>query len=374
MKGWKKVDVSLPDPGSEVNHYDEAPKRKGLKVKDLEAKPGETMGMFFGLEVLDGSMYEVRNNALIFKDKETKKDEATKEVKETKNEIEPVSNNKKKKQRSKQAKLNEGESDGNADALTRPAHLEATENNDEKPTKKRRKEGKTQEKAQDEEKKLVVGEQSSDAPVNKKLRAKEKKRRKRQEKKMKRKAASSQQSSSETATSEASSQQANNETATSEEVDAISRIQASWMIATGGVTIKDTICKSLLEQGFERPTPIQAATLPASVLGRRNIVGAAPTGSGKTLAYALPILQHILEKPNESRALQALILAPTRELALQVAQECEKLMPKSTGTIVGGLAIHKQSRVLEKQKPPIVIGTPGRLWELVSQSSCVCIC
>jgi ATP-dependent RNA helicase DDX24/MAK5 len=151
----------------------------------------------------------------------------------------------------------------------------------------------------------------------------------------------------------------------------ITALQTSWMIATGGVTLKEGVCEGLIKQDFQGPTPIQAATLPAAILGRRNIVGAAPTGSGKTLAYVLPILQHILEltvddEERQQRPLQALILAPTRELALQVAHECEKLMPRITGTIVGGLAPHKQVRILEKRKPPIVIGTPGRLWQLVS--------
>ena len=140
------------------------------------------------------------------------------------------------------------------------------------------------------------------------------------------------------------------------------------MAATGGVSLHVNIAQGLSRLGFDRPTPIQAETLPASIMGRRNIVGAAPTGSGKTLAYLFPILQHLLDDPstNESSSLQALILAPTRELALQVSSECEKFHPKSTGTLVGGLAHQKQVRILQQRKPPILIVTPGRLWELVS--------
>ena len=156
-------------------------------------------------------------------------------------------------------------------------------------------------------------------------------------------------------------------------------MQQSWLIATGGVSLHYTLCKGLIRQNFYSPMPIQAATLPASVLGRRNIVGAAPTGSGKTLSFLIPVLQNLMEQQDERAAtglddaaaadshgpLQALILTPTRELALQIHQECDKLVPRQIGTIVGGLALAKQARVLNKHRPPIVVATPGRLWELV---------
>ena len=128
--------------------------------------------------------------------------------------------------------------------------------------------------------------------------------------------------------------------------------------------------------------PIQASTLAASILGKRDIVGAAPTGSGKTLSYALPILQWLYtdreerEEKLEQYPLVALILCPTRELAMQVSNEFTKLIHESEvtgsgpkiqcGTIVGGLAEQKQKRVLDFKRPPILVGTPGRLWELVS--------
>ena len=126
------------------------------------------------------------------------------------------------------------------------------------------------------------------------------------------------------------------------------------------------------------PTPIQSATLPASILGRRDIVGAAPTGSGKTLSFGLPILQYLLEtctcatdgrrRGVQQLPLQALILTPTRELALQVTCELQKVSLNTIkiGTIVGGFAEVKQRRTLEKVKPSILVATPGRLWELVS--------
>lgn len=91
---------------------------------------------------------------------------------------------------------------------------------------------------------------------------------------------------------------------------------------------------SLLGASFVRPSPIQAATLPAALAGR-DVVGVAQTGSGKTLAYGLPIIDYILRQPSlalaagggktpAKRQLQALILAPTRELALQVSQHLTK--------------------------------------------------
>jgi ATP-dependent RNA helicase DDX24/MAK5 len=161
--------------------------------------------------------------------------------------------------------------------------------------------------------------------------------------------------------------------------DAISRMQLAWLSSTAGVELHPVLCRGLVSLGFWTPTPIQAATLPASILGQRNIVGAAPTGSGKTFSYLLPILQELLHsyyRPSErdnrleqpadlsERTLRALILSPTRELAMQIQQACESLVPRAAVVIVGGLAVAKQTRLLDR-KPPIAIGTPGRLWDLV---------
>jgi superfamily II DNA/RNA helicase len=93
--------------------------------------------------------------------------------------------------------------------------------------------------------------------------------------------------------------------------------------------------------------------------------------AGKTLAFLLPVLQYLLERRDDEtmsndRTLQALILAPTRELAMQIHRECSDLVPGQIGTIVGGLAMSKQQRVLQKNRPPIIVGTVGRIWELVS--------
>ena len=99
----------------------------------------------------------------------------------------------------------------------------------------------------------------------------------------------------------------------------LAKIQLSWSRSSGGAHLHNRLLESLHRLGFTAPTPIQAATLSASTMGRRNLVGAAPTGSGKTLAFLLPILNNILQKQDEKtddetpeNILQALIVTPTR--------------------------------------------------------------
>lgn len=141
--------------------------------------------------------------------------------------------------------------------------------------------------------------------------------------------------------------------------------------------IQESLLKALAEAQYDTPTPIQNLTLGASILGKKDVVGAAETGSGKTLAFAIPILQGILEdreradsessEDEEKDFLQALILTPTRELALQIKRHID-IVSKYTGVkvvvIVGGLAEQKQERLLST-KPEVVIATVGRLWEMV---------
>jgi len=143
--------------------------------------------------------------------------------------------------------------------------------------------------------------------------------------------------------------------------------------------VPQPLLKALEENNFNEPTPIQRLTLPASIFGRKDIVGAAETGSGKTLAFGIPIINGILEgrereenndeddEEDKHNDLKALILTPTRELAVQIKNHLDKV-GKYTNirvvVIVGGLAPQKQERLLAS-KPEIVIATPGRLWELV---------
>uniref|UniRef100_A0AAG5DL71 ATP-dependent RNA helicase n=1 Tax=Anopheles atroparvus TaxID=41427 RepID=A0AAG5DL71_ANOAO len=178
--------------------------------------------------------------------------------------------------------------------------------------------------------------------------------------------------------------------------------------------VSEPIVKALAEKAFKVPTEIQSKSLPVAIFGRRDLLGAAETGSGKTLAFGIPMLEGImkLKKLNEpisvaderssdheltpppeefdlpddvgrvfaeengklkksyadpNKPLYALVLTPTRELAVQVNDHL-KAVAKYTGiniaTVFGGLAVVKQERLLRKC-PEIVIATPGRLWELI---------
>ncbi|KAL4643708.1 hypothetical protein ACB092_02G111400 [Castanea dentata] len=145
------------------------------------------------------------------------------------------------------------------------------------------------------------------------------------------------------------------------------------------------LLKSIYRLGFKEPTPIQKACIPAGAHQGKDVIGAAETGSGKTLAFGLPILQRLLEEQEKTARmfeqngeeaeriapkgfLRALIITPTRELALQVT---DHLKAAANGIdvrvvpIVGGMSTEKQERLLKK-RPEIVVGTPGRLWELMS--------
>lgn len=123
--------------------------------------------------------------------------------------------------------------------------------------------------------------------------------------------------------------------------------------------INEGIKKAISEMGFEEPSPIQAQAIPA-VLAGQDIIGQAQTGTGKTAAFSIPILEKI--DPND-RSLQAVVLCPTRELAIQVSTEIRKLAKYSHGIkalpIYGGQAIDRQIKSL-KSGVQIVIGTPGR--------------
>ncbi|GAB1319383.1 ribosomal RNA processing protein [Madurella fahalii] len=123
--------------------------------------------------------------------------------------------------------------------------------------------------------------------------------------------------------------------------------------------IVDSLCDACDRLGYKRPTPIQEQAIPLA-LQDRDIIGIAETGSGKTAAFALPILQALLDKP---QALFALVLAPTRELAAQIAQAFEalgSLISLRCALILGGLDMVQQAIALGK-KPHVVVATPGRL-------------
>ena len=136
------------------------------------------------------------------------------------------------------------------------------------------------------------------------------------------------------------------------------------------------LMKPLLEavsaNGYEKPTPIQEATIPL-VLSGKDVLGCAQTGTGKTAAFALPILQSLMKQADTAskgkRPIRALVVTPTRELAIQIAQSFDTYgagLPLKNCVIFGGV---KQTRQVEQLKSgvDILIATPGRLNDLVGQ-------
>ena len=134
------------------------------------------------------------------------------------------------------------------------------------------------------------------------------------------------------------------------------------------------LCEVLAREGIERPFPIQTATLPDSLAGR-DVLGRGKTGSGKTLAFALPVLARLSSsgKERRPRAPRALILAPTRELALQIQAALEPLaraLSLTTMSIFGGVNQNPQVNKL-RQGVDIVVACPGRLEDLLQQRALV---
>ncbi len=140
---------------------------------------------------------------------------------------------------------------------------------------------------------------------------------------------------------------------------------------------RDTL-SALSKLGFANPTPIQTAAIP-EILAGHDVVGKASTGSGKTLAFGIPILESWIvtygelaeDEEKDARPPTALILSPTRELAHQLTEHITNLckgLPNApyVAAVTGGLSVQKQQRQLAKAD--IIIGTPGRLWEVMSGS------
>ena len=126
--------------------------------------------------------------------------------------------------------------------------------------------------------------------------------------------------------------------------------------------LQAAVLRAVAEMGFEEMTPIQAAAIPV-VLEGKDMIGQAQTGTGKTAAFGIPLLQRVDPK---DKSLQALVLCPTRELAIQVAEEIRKLAKFMHGVkalpIYGGQDINKQIRSL-KGGVQVIIGTPGRVMD-----------
>ncbi|MBZ4417242.1 DEAD/DEAH box helicase [Myxococcus sp. RHSTA-1-4] len=125
--------------------------------------------------------------------------------------------------------------------------------------------------------------------------------------------------------------------------------------------LKPALVEALTTLGYEEPTPIQAAALPPLLAGK-DLLGIAATGTGKTAAFALPLLHHLTPGESRPNATSALVLVPTRELAMQVSEAIHRYGQKmgvSVLPIYGGQVIGQQLRVL-KRGVDVVVATPGR--------------
>ena len=125
------------------------------------------------------------------------------------------------------------------------------------------------------------------------------------------------------------------------------------------LALAEELQQRLASQEFNTPTPIQAAAIPPA-LAQQDILGSAQTGTGKTLAFTVPLINHLINNPKS----KALVITPTRELALQVIKTVQLLLPKDlmhkSALIIGGDSMFKQLQKLKK-RPRVIVGTPGRI-------------
>jgi ATP-dependent RNA helicase RhlE len=124
-------------------------------------------------------------------------------------------------------------------------------------------------------------------------------------------------------------------------------------------------CESL---GYEQPTPIQRRAIPVVLTGR-DLIGCAETGTGKTAAFLLPIIQRMIETPRPG--VRALVVAPTRELAAQIESSYADLNTEKRNrcvNLIGGASISRQTSAL-RQRPAVVVATPGRLLDMVERGA-----
>lgn len=128
------------------------------------------------------------------------------------------------------------------------------------------------------------------------------------------------------------------------------------------LSLSEEMLRAVEEMGYTEPTPIQAQSIPHLIEGR-DLLGQAQTGTGKTSAFGIPLIEHT---DTENRAIQHLILAPTRELAMQIAEELDELARYKKGVrtlaIYGGQSMERQLAALRRH-PQIIVGTPGRVMD-----------
>lgn len=140
------------------------------------------------------------------------------------------------------------------------------------------------------------------------------------------------------------------------------------LLSFDSLSLSPEVKRAIGEMGFEKASPIQSQAIPILLQGL-DIIGQAQTGTGKTAAFAIPIIDMV---QMNRREIQALVLCPTRELALQVAGEFRKLGKYKhqllVAPIFGGQSIDRQMQLL-RRRPQIVIGTPGRVLDLISRGA-----
>lgn len=130
----------------------------------------------------------------------------------------------------------------------------------------------------------------------------------------------------------------------------------------------DPIAKAIQEQGYTTPTPIQEKSIP-EILNGRDFLGCAQTGTGKTAAFAIPILQNLSKNKVQNKNIKALILTPTRELAIQIEENIKaygKYLPLKELVIFGGVKQGSQETAL-RRGVDILVATPGRLLDFIAQ-------
>ena len=137
--------------------------------------------------------------------------------------------------------------------------------------------------------------------------------------------------------------------------------------------LRAELLRAVVEKGYATPTPIQTQAIPL-ILDGRDLMGCAQTGTGKTAGFTLPILQRLAAstaQPNGRRAVRALVVTPTRELAAQVAQSVDdygKWLPLKSAVVFGGVSINPQKQKLIRGVD-ILVATPGRLLDHAGQRS-----
>jgi ATP-dependent RNA helicase DeaD len=133
--------------------------------------------------------------------------------------------------------------------------------------------------------------------------------------------------------------------------------------------IDEGLLQSIKSLGFTEPTPIQEKAIPVLLQGTKDFIGLAQTGTGKTAAFGLPLLQLIKK---EDRFPQALIICPTRELCLQIANDLSSFKKNSglitVTSVYGGTSITLQIRDLKKGTQ-VVVANPGRLIDLIERKA-----